>query len=165
MNEAQQADLLDLELSHDDVDKPVSNDGMDLFSYDDVTEPMLGNNIDKDNNNNNKTNNASSTNIDIGYTGNSDNKTPQNNTDASNAKCWNVQYYQPYFDLDTSDELIRIRKALLPFLAGEFYDKDLDEKPDLYGPFWITTTLAFLMAAMGNFAAYINTNEETVGEW
>ena len=35
MNEAQQTDLLDLELSHepeDDVDKPVSNDGMDLDS-------------------------------------------------------------------------------------------------------------------------------------
>lgn len=135
MNEAQQADLLDLELSHepeDDVDKPVSNDGMDLFSYDDVTEPMLGNSIDKNiDNTNDKINKSSSTNIDIGYTGNNDNKTPQNNIDASNAKCWNIQYYQPYFDLDTSDELLRLRKALLPFMAGEFYDKDLDEKPDL----------------------------------
>lgn len=135
----QQQDLLDLELSHepnDDVDKPVSNDdGMALFNYDDVTEPMLGNNID--NTNDSKIdNNSSSTNINIGSIGNNDNnnndKTANgNNIDPSNAKCWNIEYYQTYFDLDTSDELMRLKKALLPFMAGQFFDKDLDEKPDL----------------------------------
>eukprot|EP01083_Nonionella_stella_P239197 837450_1 len=158
---AQTADLLDLELSHeadDDVSKPVQNDGLALFNYDDVTEPMLGNNIDN-------INDTSRINIGGSIGNNAESNPPKDDTTSTTANCWNIQYYQPYFDIDTTQELQRLRKALLPFISGPFIDKELGEKPDLYGPFWITTTLAFLMAAMGNFAAYINTNEESVGQW
>jgi len=31
-----------------------------------------------------------------------------------------------------------------------------NDKPDLYGPFWIYTTLIFLVAVAGNLSAYIN---------
>jgi len=157
MNPAEQVDLLDLELSHeadDDVSKPVSNDGMQLFNYDHETQPMLGP--------------KSTESLEMGSMGNNVKQTPTSSAgelDASNAKCWNIQYYQPWFDLDTNQELHRLKKALLPFLSSRFFDKELDEKPDLYGPFWITTTLAFLMAAMGNFASYINTAEESAGQW
>jgi len=160
MNPSEQVDLLDLELSHeaeDDVSKPVSNDGMQLFNYDHETQPMLGT--------------KSTESLEMGSMssmGNNLNQTPTSKTGEPidpNAKCWSIQYYQPWFDIDTNQELHRLKKSLLPFLASNFFDKELDEKPDLYGPFWITTTLAFLMAAMGNFASYINTAEENAGQW
>eukprot|EP00483_Globobulimina_turgida_P011400 UN11422 len=100
----------------------------------------------------------------IGQGSNGNNKDTENDLNASNASCWHIEYYQPYFDIDTNQELQRLTKALLPFTGGEFFDPELNEKPDLYGPFWIITTLAFLMAAMGNFSAYINSNEDTIGE-
>jgi hypothetical protein len=30
-----------------------------------------------------------------------------------------------------------------------------DSKPDLYGPFWLCSTLVLFMAAIGNFASYL----------
>jgi len=159
MDPSEQADLLDLELSHeadDDVSKPVSNDGVPLFNYDNETEPMLGSK---------STDRIQSGSISVTASNQTPTSSPGEKVDASNAKCWNIQYYRPWFDLDTNQELHRLKKAMLPFVSGIFYDKELDERPDLYGPFWITTTLAFLMAAMGNFASYINTAEENAGQW
>eukprot|EP01083_Nonionella_stella_P243022 847193_1 len=162
------ADLLDLELSHDadDVSKPVENDEMGLFNYDMnyETQPMLGNNINNKNDQRNISGNIA-VNIEQKDMKNGNEKNNENNENNVSANCWNIQYYQPYFDVDTNQELQRLRKALLPFMSGEFFDTELNEKPDLYGPFWITTTLAFLMAAMGNFSAYINTNEDRIAEW
>ncbi|KAJ3670864.1 hypothetical protein LUZ60_008290 [Juncus effusus] len=63
-----------------------------------------------------------------------------------------VEAYKPYFDVDTSDVLERIRDSLFPF-NGNFNEKTT-EKPDLYGPFWISTTLIFAAAAIGTFVAY-----------
>jgi len=160
MNPSEQVDLLDLELSHeaeDEMSKPVSNDGMQLFNYDHETQPMLGT--------------KSTDTIGSGSMGNNLNTNAQTPTTTTgepidpNAKCWSIQYYRPWFDIDTNQELHRLKKSLLPFLSSNFFDKELDEKPDLYGPFWITTTLAFLMAAMGNFASYINTAEDNAGQW
>ena len=56
----------------------------------------------------------------------------------------------------------RLLRALLPFRIGKFY-REMDdgqgqvhqERADLYGPFWICTTLIFLLAAAGNFANYL----------
>ena len=31
---------------------------------------------------------------------------------------------------------------------------EIKENPDLYGPFWIMTTLVFVLACMGNITAY-----------
>ena len=147
MNEAQQVDLLDLELSHeDDVSKPVSNDdGLFFINPDDENQPLTGNNtMDNHVMSNNDTS------INIGSIGNNnlnDSNTPSNDIDAANAKCWNLQYYQPYFDIDTNQELYRLRKALLPFRSGEFFDKELGEKPDLLSVniiFLIFTQIRFL---------------------
>lgn len=132
MNPSEQVDLLDLELSHeaeDDVSKPVSNDGMQLFNYDHETQPMLGT--------------KSTESLEMGSMssmGNNLNQTPTSKTGEPidpNAKCWSIQYYQPWFDIDTNQELHRLKKSLLPFLASNFFDKELDEKPDLlrYVPF------------------------------
>jgi len=70
-----------------------------------------------------------------------------------NASFYQLAYYKCYFDVDTFQILGRIRRAAFPFL-GTFYT-DSDPNPDLYGPFWICTTLVFFMAAAGNFANYL----------
>ncbi|XP_031498350.1 uncharacterized protein LOC116262945 isoform X2 [Nymphaea colorata] len=64
-----------------------------------------------------------------------------------------VSSYKPYFDVDTSDVLERIRDSLFPF-KGDFSEKTANN-PDLYGPFWICSTLIFVAAAIGTFVTYV----------
>ncbi|KAG6490794.1 hypothetical protein ZIOFF_052107 [Zingiber officinale] len=64
-----------------------------------------------------------------------------------------VGAYKPYFDVDTADVLERIKDSLFPF-RGTFTEKTSDN-PDLYGPFWICTTLIFVAAAIGTFVTYL----------
>ncbi|CAL9155804.1 uncharacterized protein LOC135587713 [Musa acuminata AAA Group] len=64
-----------------------------------------------------------------------------------------VSAYKPYFDVDTADVVERIRDSLFPF-RGNFTEKTADN-PDLYGPFWICTTLIFVAAAIGTFVTYV----------
>ncbi|GLT56270.1 hypothetical protein SLA2020_293220 [Shorea laevis] len=70
--------------------------------------------------------------------------------------------YKPYFDVDTSDVLDRIKESLFPF-RGSFTEKTA-ENPDLYGPFWICTTLIFVAASIGTFVTYI-ANKLQKKEW
>jgi hypothetical protein len=52
--------------------------------------------------------------------------------------CLSVKYYQPYFDVDTTDIISRVRKSTVYCgQEGQFID-EIDEKPDLYGPFWVS---------------------------
>ncbi|KAI4349986.1 hypothetical protein L6164_010519 [Bauhinia variegata] len=64
-----------------------------------------------------------------------------------------IAAYKPYFDIDTSDVLERIKDSLFPF-RGTFNEKTANN-PDLYGPFWICTTLIFVAASIGTFVTYI----------
>ncbi|OAY44087.1 protein YIPF1 homolog isoform X2 [Manihot esculenta] len=69
-------------------------------------------------------------------------------------RMFTVAAYKPYFDVDTTDVLERIRDSLFPF-RGTFSEKTA-ENPDLYGPFWICTTLIFVAASIGTFVTYIS---------
>lgn len=66
---------------------------------------------------------------------------------------WTITYYQPLFDVDTMQVVARVRAALLPRPKGAFFEL-VAANPDLYGPFWIATTLIFTMAMTGNLASY-----------
>ncbi|XP_061348478.1 uncharacterized protein LOC133293872 [Gastrolobium bilobum] len=68
-------------------------------------------------------------------------------------RTFTVAAYKPYFDIDTSDVVERIIDSLLPF-RGTFNEKTATN-PDLYGPFWICTTLIFVAASIGTFVTYI----------
>ena len=63
--------------------------------------------------------------------------------------CFSVEYYRPYFDVDTEDVLLRLKSALS--LSSTFLDV-VKENPDAYGPWWISTTLIFLMAVTSHMA-------------
>eukprot|EP01087_Luapelamoeba_hula_P017357 TRINITY_DN5461_c0_g2_i1.p1 TRINITY_DN5461_c0_g2~~TRINITY_DN5461_c0_g2_i1.p1 ORF type:complete len:322 (-),score=58.58 TRINITY_DN5461_c0_g2_i1:187-1152(-) len=72
--------------------------------------------------------------------------------DPSNYHIWNIAYYSKYFNVDTSEVAIRITRSLIPFSPHFF--SSVETNPDLYGPFWIATTLIFVMAATSNFAKW-----------
>eukprot|EP00193_Tetraselmis_chui_P009802 CAMPEP_0177755116 /NCGR_PEP_ID=MMETSP0491_2-20121128/2392_1 /TAXON_ID=63592 /ORGANISM="Tetraselmis chuii, Strain PLY429" /LENGTH=350 /DNA_ID=CAMNT_0019270587 /DNA_START=362 /DNA_END=1414 /DNA_ORIENTATION=+ len=67
---------------------------------------------------------------------------------------WNPRRYQRYFDVDTNEVLKRMRNSLKGPLMPRFLD-DIRSNPDLYGPFWVATTVIFITAVTGNLAYYL----------
>lgn len=68
---------------------------------------------------------------------------------------WTFQYYQDFFDIDTYQVLDRIRGSILPIPGKNFVRNHLRNNPDLYGPFWICTTLVITVTIMGNLGTYM----------
>ncbi|XP_039145813.1 protein YIPF1 homolog isoform X1 [Dioscorea cayenensis subsp. rotundata] len=64
-----------------------------------------------------------------------------------------ISSYSPYFNVDTDNVVDRILSSMNP-LQGDFRRK-IDSYPDLYGPVWISTTLVFMLAALGNCGTYL----------
>jgi len=58
-----------------------------------------------------------------------------------------------YFQVTTVDVIKRYFHALIPFNPN-FHDIS-DKSPDLYGPFWIYTTLIFIIAAAGSINQFL----------
>jgi hypothetical protein len=53
----------------------------------------------------------------------------------------------------------RITRAMMPW-KQDFFESS-ETRPDLYGPFWILTTIIFLLSLMGNLTTYLkNFHEE-----
>lgn len=93
---------------------------------------------------------------------------------------WTLEFYQQFFDVDTRLVLARIANALVPtkppdFLmnhdwrngasqqpssAFEEMDATPMRKPDMYGPFWISTTLWMTLAIVSNLMGQIDFNKE-----
>jgi hypothetical protein len=67
--------------------------------------------------------------------------------------CLHLDYYQEYFDVTTQEVLQRCLFSLIP--VGDKLVQVIGEKPDMYGPFWLYTTLLFLLAFSENLHNYI----------
>lgn len=67
---------------------------------------------------------------------------------------FSIATYRPYFNIDTFDVIDRIMCTLYPH-RGDFCEK-VQDNPDMYGPFWISTTLVFAVTALGNYASYLS---------
>ena len=65
-----------------------------------------------------------------------------------------LSYHQQYFDVSTTEIGKRLITSLIPF-NRRFYDT-FHEHPDLYGPYWIYTTLIVILAVSGNFNRFLN---------
>ncbi|KAF2817351.1 YIPF1 protein [Mytilinidion resinicola] len=65
---------------------------------------------------------------------------------------WTLSFYSQFFDVDTSDLLRRCTAALYP--RANFLDV-LDGNPDLYGPFWIATTVIVILFLTGTISQYL----------
>ena len=68
--------------------------------------------------------------------------------DPSSYAIYNIKRYRTYFNIDTDEVLARIFRAVALFFKGDFFDH-IGGNPDLYGPFWIASTLVFVSAAGG----------------
>lgn len=52
--------------------------------------------------------------------------------------CLSVRYYQPFFDVDTNDVFTRIASAVFYCNREQNFLGLVSEKPDAYGPFWVS---------------------------
>ncbi|XP_077581225.1 protein YIPF1 [Stigmatopora nigra] len=68
---------------------------------------------------------------------------------------WTFEYYQQFFDVDTRRVKERIIGSVLPWPGKNFIHVYLRRNPDLYGPFWICTTLVFAIAISGNISTFL----------
>jgi len=59
----------------------------------------------------------------------------------------------PYFDVSTQDIKKRLIASLLPY-NQRFYE-EYQQKPDLYGPFWIIWTLVVILCLSANLERYM----------
>lgn len=76
------------------------------------------------------------------------------NQSANNWKgFFSISSYTQYFNVDTDIVLNRILSSFYP-ISGDFFSK-IDANPDLYGLIWISTTLIFVIASLGNCATYL----------
>ncbi|KAI9229770.1 MAG: hypothetical protein DHS80DRAFT_13299 [Piptocephalis tieghemiana] len=80
-------------------------------------------------------------------------------TSTSQAGGWfNVGSYTRYFDIDTDQVMERLTSAINP-MQSDFLTL-IEHRPDLYGPFWIPTTVIFLLfvtsSLAGSMAAFLS---------
>ncbi|KAF9201667.1 hypothetical protein BGZ49_008112 [Haplosporangium sp. Z 27] len=76
---------------------------------------------------------------------------------AQNHPIWSLAYYAKFFDVDTSQVMERCFASVIP--KDNFLDV-MGGRPDLYGPFWIATTVIFVLfvtsSIVDSINAYIN---------
>lgn len=73
-----------------------------------------------------------------------------------NHNFWTIEYYQKYFDVQSSDVVERIVSSIVPQkVSPNYFDSNIRAKPDLYGPIWISVTLIFAIGISGNIASYL----------
>ena len=71
-------------------------------------------------------------------------------------KC--LQFIGKYFNVELNDLKLKIKGAIIPFNKS-FY-QSIEINADLYGPFWIYTTIIFLIALIGNFTSYFQAEDK-----
>ncbi|KAF1823331.1 Yip1-domain-containing protein [Dissoconium aciculare CBS 342.82] len=77
---------------------------------------------------------------------------PGRQTGSSKRFLWTLSFYQQFFDVDTDQILLRCRAALFP--KQNFLDV-MEGNPDLYGPFWIATTVVVILFLTGTISSYL----------
>ncbi|KAF9303914.1 hypothetical protein BGZ74_002793 [Mortierella antarctica] len=66
---------------------------------------------------------------------------------------WSVEYYSRFFDVDTAQVMERCLASVIP--KENFLDI-MSGSPDLYGPFWIATTVVFVLFVTSSIVESIN---------
>ncbi|KAJ6322714.1 hypothetical protein OIU77_012537 [Salix suchowensis] len=66
---------------------------------------------------------------------------------------FSISSYMQYFNVDTDIVVNRLMSSFYP-IGGDFFSK-IDANPDLYGLVWVSTTLIFVLASLGNLATYL----------
>ncbi len=69
---------------------------------------------------------------------------------------WQIEYYQKYFDVDTRQVLERLMGSITPRPNKSYFDSNIRQNPDLYGPFWVCVTFILTVAISGNIVNYFH---------
>ena len=69
-----------------------------------------------------------------------------------------LQFIGKYFNVELSDLKLKLKGAIIPFNKS-FY-QSIEINSDLYGPFWIFTTIIFLIALIGNVTSYFQAEDK-----
>ncbi|KAL0485301.1 hypothetical protein AKO1_011675 [Acrasis kona] len=64
---------------------------------------------------------------------------------------WTIDFYQPYFNVDTNQVLDRLWRSFAPFKM-DFLDRIRASSPDMYGPFWLCTSLLVILVIASDLA-------------
>ncbi|XP_022105520.1 protein YIPF1-like isoform X1 [Acanthaster planci] len=78
---------------------------------------------------------------------------------------WTFEYYQQFFDVDTSQVLWRLLGSFVPKPTTNYLQTQIRPNPDLYGPFWVCATLVFTIAISGDMADYIAHRNQAPYPW
>lgn len=78
-----------------------------------------------------------------------------------------LESYKVYFDIDAEDIATRVKAVMMDFYKPEHFRNnvlgvqktDSFKGPDLYGPFWITMTLIFLIGVTSNVHDYMHKSD------
>jgi hypothetical protein len=70
--------------------------------------------------------------------------------------CLSVQFYQPYFDVDTNDIKDRLLASLMYCKSEQTFYTMIDDRPDAYGPFWLSTCLVFTLAVCTHISGWLS---------
>ena len=91
---------------------------------------------------------------------------PESPSSSPKLSMFQIEYYQQFFNIDTNDVVERIVNSMIPKRASSSYLKTkLEVNPDLYGPFWVTTTLIFTIAISGNLANFFQHDHSSKFHW
>jgi hypothetical protein len=70
--------------------------------------------------------------------------------------CLSVEYYKPYWNVDSEEVMDRLKQAMTPHKPAETtFLQQIQKTPDGYGPFWIGTTLIFAIGASSNLQSWL----------
>ena len=79
----------------------------------------------------------------------------------SSTWCWccSLAFVAQYFDVNTSDVKNRIQNVIMPCPSKKFLNLT-HGNPDFYGPFWIATTLIFVIGVTANINEYSSSEDK-----
>jgi len=106
-----------------------------------------GNRIENPNNNNNNYNNENE---------NEANKNHQNSSGVINFIIARLNFFGKYFNVEIEDIKNKFLYSLIPLKKG--FNEIVENSPDLYGPFWLYTTLIFIVGVTSNISGYLSVN-------
>ncbi|KAK9461637.1 uncharacterized protein V1516DRAFT_672548 [Lipomyces oligophaga] len=65
---------------------------------------------------------------------------------------WTIRFYQQFFDVDTNEVLQRCAYSLYPRVS---FIETIGDNPDLYGPFWIASSVVIVLFFSSTLASII----------
>lgn len=77
---------------------------------------------------------------------------------------WELAYFAKYFNITTRDVVTRIIWSVVPVKSpngATYIERHIQTNPDIYGPFWINTTLIFSIAIFANIANYLSSGGDS----